>query len=62
MANVPNPRVAAGLWFTASALSLAAAVIHYAGNGEIKWFLLAASLFTAAVGYSTLRRSKSTGA
>lgn len=62
MADASNPRVVAGLWSTASALSLAAAVIHYAGNGGIKLFLLAASLFTAAVGFRTLRRPKSTRA
>ena len=62
MANVSNPRIAAGLWFTAAALSLIAAVITYTSEGRIKWFLLAASLFTAILGFRTLKSSRSTGA
>lgn len=58
MADLSSSRVAAGLWFTASLLSLTAAVIHYAGDGEIKWFLLAAAIATAAMGFTTLRRSR----
>jgi len=50
------------LWFIASALSLVAALLTYTGEGEIKWPLLAATFFMAAMGFSTLRRSKSRGA
>ena len=57
----PTSRNAAILWFVASALSLAAAVITYTGDREIKWPLLAATIFLAAMGVSTLRRSKSDG-
>lgn len=47
------------LWFIASALSLTAAVVTYAGEGRLKWPLLAATVFLAAMGFSSLRRSKS---
>jgi len=49
------------LWFIASALSLIAALLTYTGEGEIKWPLLAATFFMAAMGFSSLRRSKSGG-
>ena len=61
MARPSGQRLAAVLWFTASALSLAAAVINYTADGEITWFLLGATIFTAAMGFSILRRSSSTG-
>jgi hypothetical protein len=32
--------------------------LTYGGEGEIKWPLLAAAFFLAAMGFSTLRRSK----
>lgn len=59
MAKAPGSALAVTLWFTASALSLAAAVINYTADGEIKWFLLGATIFTAAMGFSTLRGSRS---
>ena len=62
MPNVSNPRVAAGLWLTAATLSLIAAVITYSSEGRIKWFLLAASVFMAILGFRTLRSSRSTDA
>ena len=57
----PSSRTAAILWFVASALSLIAAVITYTGDRQIKWPLLAATVFLAAMGVSTLRRSRSDG-
>lgn len=61
MANPPNLRTAAILWFVSSALALTAAVITYFNGDGLKWPLLAATVFTAALGWSTLRRSKSGG-
>jgi hypothetical protein len=58
MAKAPGSAFAATLWFTASALSFAAAVINYRADGEIKWFLLGTTIFTAAMGFSTLRGLK----
>jgi hypothetical protein len=60
MAKPSNLRLAAVLWFVASALALAAAIITYTEDGQIKWSLFAATVFTAALGLSTLRRSRST--
>jgi hypothetical protein len=57
----PGLRRAAMLWFIASALSLAAAVITYSGEGQIKWPLIAAAVFLAAMGFSSLRRSRPGG-
>lgn len=57
----PSSRSAAILWFVASALALAAAVITYSDERQIKWPLLAATVFLAAMGFSTLRRSRSDG-
>ena len=54
-----SDRRAAMLWFLASALSLTAAVIRYASDGELRWPLLAATVFLAAMGFNSLRRSKS---
>lgn len=51
-------RRAAILWFIAAALSLAAALLTYGTEGQIKWPLLAATLFMAAVGFRSLRRSR----
>jgi hypothetical protein len=53
-----NPRVAAILWFFASALFLTATVLNYSKEGAIKWTLLAATLFMAAMGITTLRRTE----
>jgi hypothetical protein len=55
-------RRAAILWFVASGLSLIAAVVTYSTDHEIKWSLLAATVFLGAMGGSNLRRSKSAGA
>jgi hypothetical protein len=44
------------LWFIAPALSLAAALVTYGGEGQIKWPLLAATVFMAAMGFNSLRR------
>lgn len=49
------------LWFVASGLSLVAALLNYSGEGEIKWTLLAATFFMAAMGFSSLRRSRPDG-
>ena len=50
------------LWFVASALSLAAALLRYGSDEEVRWPLLAAVVFLAAMGFSTLRRSRAGGA
>ena len=62
MVNASGLRRAAILWFIASALSLTAALVTYGGEGQIKWPLLAATVFLAAMGFSSLRRSRSDGA
>jgi membrane protein implicated in regulation of membrane protease activity len=49
------------LWFIASALSLTAAMLTFSGEGRINWALLAATVFMAAIGFRSLRRSKSDG-
>lgn len=59
MAKVSGGRRAAMLWFLASALSLTATVINYASDRQLKWPLLAATVFLAAMGFSSLRRSRS---
>jgi hypothetical protein len=59
--NSSKPRTAAILWFVASACSFLAAVITYSANGQINWSLFAAAVFTAAIGFSVLRRSRPTG-
>lgn len=59
MTSAHNLRRAAVLWFVASGLSLAAAVLTYTGDHEIKWPLIVATIFLAVMGVSTLRRSKS---
>jgi hypothetical protein len=56
-----NLRRAAILWFVAAALALTAAVITYTDGREVRWPLLAATLFLAAMGWSQLRKSKSAG-
>jgi hypothetical protein len=62
VAESSGTRRAAVLWFVASALSLTAAVLTYTGEGRIKWPLIAATVFLAAMGISSLRRSSSGGA
>ena len=47
------------LWFLASALSLTAAAVIYGREGQIRWSLLAATVFLAAMGFRSLRRSRS---
>ncbi|MEO8348134.1 MAG: hypothetical protein ABI610_04430 [Acidobacteriota bacterium] len=59
MAKGADHRHAAMLWFLASALALTAAVINFASDRQLKWPLLAATVFLAAMGFSSLRRSKS---
>ena len=54
-----SDRTAAILWLVAAALSLVAAVLTYSGEGRIKWVLLAATVFMAALGFRSLRRSGS---
>jgi len=61
LANAASLRREALLWLIASALSLAAAVLTYTGEREVKWLLLAAAVFLAALGFSRLRRSRSAG-
>jgi hypothetical protein len=56
-----NLRRLAVLWFVATALALTAALIGWSKNGEIEWALYAGAVFTAVMGWSALRRSKSIG-
>lgn len=62
MTKTLKPRTAGIFWLVASGLSLAAAGITYSGGGEIRWSLVAAAVFLAAMGLTTLRRSKSDSA
>jgi hypothetical protein len=43
------------LWFVAAALSTVAFAIRYAKGGEIKWYLAAAAVFTAIMGFVALK-------
>jgi hypothetical protein len=61
LAKAPGLRRAAILWFTASVLFLVAALVTYGGEGQIKWPLFAATAAMAAMGFSSLRRSRSDG-
>jgi hypothetical protein len=47
--------LAAILWFVAAALALVAFGIR-AASGEMKWYLAAAAVFLAAMGFSALRK------
>ena len=52
-------RRAAILWFIASALALAAALLNYINEGRFRWPTLAAALFTGLMGVNMLRQSRS---
>jgi membrane protein YdbS with pleckstrin-like domain len=52
-----TPRAAAILWFLAAACALAAAILNYSADHQLKWGLLAAAVLMAAVGFRTLRSS-----
>ena len=54
-------RLTAILWLAAAALAFAAAVVTYTRSGEIRFTLLAATLFLAAMGFGVLRRSRRAG-
>jgi hypothetical protein len=62
VAEAPDTRRAAILWFIASGLSLTAAILTYSGEGQIKWPLFAATVFMAILGFRTLKRARSDGA
>ena len=62
MTKALKTRTAGILWLIASALSLAGALITYSGGGEIKWSLVAATVFLAVMGFTTLWRSRSDSA
>jgi hypothetical protein len=53
-----RPKLAAILWFVAAGLSLAAAIIRYAGGEAVPWAPLAAALFLAAMGWSAWKRAR----
>jgi hypothetical protein len=55
MKQDPNSRRVAILWFVAAALSLAAALIGWAADGEIKWVYFAAAVPMAILGATRLR-------
>jgi hypothetical protein len=55
-------KLASILYFVAAVLALAGAAVAYSRSGEIKWPLLAAAIFLAAMGVYTLRRSRVGGA
>jgi len=59
LAKTFSRRRVATLWFIASGLALIAAGVTYARAGEIRWSLLAATVFLAAMGFRSLRRSRS---
>jgi hypothetical protein len=56
MANAGRSRLPALLAFVAAVLAAVAAGIAYARRRELKWSLLAAALFLAAMGWSALKR------
>jgi hypothetical protein len=60
VSTASNLRRLAVLWFVATGLALAAALIGWSNDGEIEWSLFAGAAFTAVMGWSALRRSKST--
>ena len=62
LSDASKAKKTAILWFVASALSLAAALLNYASDERVRWPLIAAVIFLAAMGFSTLRRSRSGGA
>ena len=62
MTKALKPKTAGILWLVASALSLAAALITYSSGGQIKWSLVAATVFLAVMGFTTLWRSRSDSA
>ena len=62
--NAPNKipeskksRTVATLWLIAAACSLTAAVLTYSSDHQVKWALLAAAVFMAALGVTKLRSS-----
>jgi hypothetical protein len=61
LADTAGLRRAATLWFIAAVLAFAAVVVTYIGKREIRWALLAAAVFLAAMGFSYLQRSRSAG-
>lgn len=54
--------LAAILYFVAAALAWGAFAIRYAADREVQWYLLAAGLFCAVMGYSVLTRARRPGA
>lgn len=58
MAVTRSSRLASLLWFVAAALALGAAVVGYARQGEMRWALLAAAAFLAAMGWSARSLAK----
>ena len=61
MKEDPNSRRVAILWFVAAALSLAAALIGWAQDGEIKWVYFAAAVPMAILGVTRLRSPRPPG-
>ena len=55
MKDDSNSRRVAILWFVAAALSLAAALVGWAADGEIKWAYFAAAVPMAILGATRLR-------
>ncbi len=58
MAKTSETRLTTILWFVAASLSFLAAAVAYSRTGDIKWPLLAAGIFLAAMGFNALRRLK----
>jgi hypothetical protein len=61
LAANPRLRRVAVLWFVAAGLSLIAAVLRLMNDEPVQWPLLAATLFMAALGWTALRQSRSSG-
>jgi hypothetical protein len=61
LAANPRLRWVAVLWFVAAGLSLTAAVLRLVNDEPVRWPLLAATVFMAALGWTALRQSRSSG-
>jgi hypothetical protein len=61
MSTASGLRLAAVLGFVAAGLALTAALISWSKDGKLEWGLFAGAAFMVALGWSSLRRSKSVG-
>ena len=56
-----SARLVTFLWFLTTAFSIFAVILRYSRTGEITWSMIAAAVFTFAMGVATLKRSRSAG-